>query len=319
MFRTPKRCPAFGQTCRNCGKRNRSVKNCRSRQENTSVSKQAHEVHAEEHPDNPGDYGFNLDIVETTRTLRNAKGNKFAVVRVNTPQHKGLRLKAKVDTGARANILNCSTYRALFGPHHNLKPSSVRLTGYGNRAIKNLGAATAHSIQHGNRKLSNVIFLVTETGNNVFGLDLCTKLGIVQFSCDERQECCATYDIEENNARCPMKKEEIIQENEDIFTGIGKIAKEYHIELTSEVAPVIKPARRTPDALKQPLRQQLNRLLDLGIIRELREPTEWVNDIVLVTKPDGSLRLCLDPLESNKYIKRPHYYAKKHSMISYQS
>lgn len=30
-----------------------------------------------------------------------------------------------------------------------------------------------------------------------------------------------------------MKKEEIIKENEDIFTGIGKIAKEYHIELTS--------------------------------------------------------------------------------------
>ncbi|PIK36097.1 hypothetical protein BSL78_27073 [Apostichopus japonicus] len=107
-----------------------------------------------------------------------------------------------------------------------------------------------------------------------------------------------------------MKKEEIIKENEDIFTGIGKIAKEYHIELTSEAAPVIKPARRTPDALKQPLRQELNRLLDLGIIRELREPTEWVNDIVLVTNPDGSLRLCLDPRELKKYIKRPHYYAK---------
>ncbi|PIK50078.1 hypothetical protein BSL78_13004 [Apostichopus japonicus] len=106
------------------------------------------------------------------------------------------------------------------------------------------------------------------------------------------------------------RKEDIIKENEDVFTGIGKIASEYHIELTSNAEPVVKPARRTPDALKQPLREELDRLLDLGILREVREPTDWVNDIVLVTKPNGSLRLCLDPRELNKFIKRPHYYAK---------
>lgn len=37
------------------------------------------------------------------------------------------------------------------------------------------------------------------------------------------------------------------------------------------------------------------------------EPTQWVKSSVLVNKPNGSLRLCLDPRHLNKVILRPHY------------
>ncbi|PIK59033.1 hypothetical protein BSL78_04060 [Apostichopus japonicus] len=306
-----KQCPAFGQTCNNCGKRNHWRKKCRSKPSvNRAANKQAHEIYAnagDVDSDNPDSYGFDLETIETVNQ-HNTEGVKYAVARVKTQQHKSLRLKAKVDTGAKANILNFDTYRALFGPQHTLKPSPVRLSGYGNKPITNLGSATAISVQHGKKRADSVSFYVTESGNNLFGLDLCKELGIVRFTCDERQQCCASYDIHE--ACMHGRKEDIIKENEDVFTGIGKIASEYHIELTSNAEPVVKPARRTPDALKQPLREELDRLLDLGILREVREPTDWVNDIVLVTKPNGSLRLCLDPRELNKFIKRPHYYAK---------
>ncbi|KAK2724943.1 hypothetical protein QYM36_001408 [Artemia franciscana] len=36
-------------------------------------------------------------------------------------------------------------------------------------------------------------------------------------------------------------------------------------------------------------------------------PTEWVNSMVMVEKKDGSIRLCIDPVDLNKSIKRPHY------------
>ena len=32
---------------------------------------------------------------------------------------------------------------------------------------------------------------------------------------------------------------------------------------------------------------------------------------VCVTKPNGEIRLCLDPKDLNKYIKRPHYYSPR--------
>ena len=37
------------------------------------------------------------------------------------------------------------------------------------------------------------------------------------------------------------------------------------------------------------------------------EPTGWVSSLVIVKKQNGSLRLCLDPKDLNKAIKREHY------------
>ncbi|KAK2724118.1 hypothetical protein QYM36_002454, partial [Artemia franciscana] len=36
-------------------------------------------------------------------------------------------------------------------------------------------------------------------------------------------------------------------------------------------------------------------------------PTDWVNSVVIVEKPDKSLRICIDPHDLNKAIKRPHH------------
>ncbi|RXN35723.1 Retrovirus-related Pol poly from transposon [Labeo rohita] len=45
-----------------------------------------------------------------------------------------------------------------------------------------------------------------------------------------------------------------------------------------------------------------------GVIVKVTEPTEWVNSMVVAEKPrTGQLRVCLDPRDLNKAIKRPHY------------
>ena len=50
------------------------------------------------------------------------------------------------------------------------------------------------------------------------------------------------------------------------------------------------------------------------IITEVKEPTDWVNSIVCNVKetPDGKkkVRLCLDPKDLNKNIRREHYYSR---------
>jgi len=44
-----------------------------------------------------------------------------------------------------------------------------------------------------------------------------------------------------------------------------------------------------------------------GIIVKETEPTDWVNALCVVKKPKtGKLRVCLDPWDLNKAIKRPH-------------
>lgn len=44
-----------------------------------------------------------------------------------------------------------------------------------------------------------------------------------------------------------------------------------------------------------------------GIISKVTKATDWVNDLVIVEKKNGSLRVCLNPADLNKNIKREFY------------
>ncbi|KAK2720264.1 hypothetical protein QYM36_004222 [Artemia franciscana] len=59
--------------------------------------------------------------------------------------------------------------------------------------------------------------------------------------------------------------------------------------------------------MKQTLKDELDRLEALNIIGKVSEPTDWVNAMFMVEKKDRSVRLCIDPVDLNKAIRRPHY------------
>ena len=44
-----------------------------------------------------------------------------------------------------------------------------------------------------------------------------------------------------------------------------------------------------------------------AVIKRIQEPADWVNSLVVVKKPGGFLRICLDPRDLNKAIQREHY------------
>ncbi|GBN26985.1 Retrovirus-related Pol polyprotein from transposon 17.6, partial [Araneus ventricosus] len=95
---------------------------------------------------------------------------------------------------------------------------------------------------------------------------------------------------------------------ETVFEGLGKFpGEEYHIELKPNAVPVIHPPRRVPQALQSRLKETLNRLEADKIISKVNKPTDWVQSLVIVEKPNGSLRLCLDPRDLNRVIKREHH------------
>ena len=56
----------------------------------------------------------------------------------------------------------------------------------------------------------------------------------------------------------------------------------------------------------------------LKVIERVYEPTEWVNSMVTVIKPNGKLGICIDPRNLNKAIKRKHYPMKTIEEIASQ-
>ena len=73
------------------------------------------------------------------------------------------------------------------------------------------------------------------------------------------------------------------------------------------IKPIINPSLKEQLALKQRLKQELQRMTQLDIIVPINEPTDWVSSLVAVEKPNGNLRIFLDPQNLNKAIKREHY------------
>ena len=49
-------------------------------------------------------------------------------------------------------------------------------------------------------------------------------------------------------------------------------------------------------------------MVDLDIIEPADEPTDWVSELVIVEKPNGKLRIWIDPRPLNQAIKREHLH-----------
>ena len=94
------------------------------------------------------------------------------------------------------------------------------------------------------------------------------------------------------------------------FGNIGLLDHEYKIQLKSNAEPVIHAPRRVPLALKDKLRHELDKMKHLDIIQEvpISRSSEWVNSMVIVEKPNGKLRICLDLSYLNKATKCRHYH-----------
>ena len=70
---------------------------------------------------------------------------------------------------------------------------------------------------------------------------------------------------------------------------------------------MISPSRRIPFSIKPKLESELDRLVSLDVLAPVEEPTDWVSNLVIATKPSGDLRICLDLKQLNLALKRERY------------
>ena len=77
--------------------------------------------------------------------------------------------------------------------------------------------------------------------------------------------------------------------------------------MISLMPPVALPIKKVPFAMKEPLKQELDRLVKTGILIPVDVPTDWISSMVVVKKSNGKIRLCIDPKPLNQALKRNHY------------
>ena len=71
------------------------------------------------------------------------------------------------------------------------------------------------------------------------------------------------------------------------------------------VQPVAQPMRRLPFGLRDKVDEKLDELLEKGIIEDVpSSPTTWLSPLVVVGKPDGDIRICVDMRRANEAVVR---------------
>ena len=94
--------------------------------------------------------------------------------------------------------------------------------------------------------------------------------------------------------------EDYISQYTNVFTGEGKLEGLLHLEIDRNVQPVQLPTRKVPIALREPLKHELDRFSNIGVIQKVDTPTSWISALVVTTKKNGKVRLCIDPKPLNE-------------------
>ena len=269
----PRNCPAFGNQCEKCGKMNHFASVCKNRQiKNLSL---------QEDPDstNQSEYVF-IGAVHTS--LDDQSGWRESI---NINQHD---VVFKLDPGANANTMALDTYKRIGGRIDDLIATKAQLIGYTEDYTVPIGLAKLQCQIRG--KFYGITFHVTEQNlPNLLGLHMCEKANLVQ----------RINNIDTHN---PLTKNTIIKNFPEVFKGIGCIPYTHKIQLKHDAQPVVHAPRRIPQKLKPRVIKEIKRLEAVGVIKAVSEATEWVNHLVTVNKPDGSIRLCMEAKELNECI-----------------
>ena len=83
--------------------------------------------------------------------------------------------------------------------------------------------------------------------------------------------------------------------------------KDRFSRVEAHITTVVYPPRRLPISMRDKVKNELSRMFKEGINKKVKKPTSWVNSMVVVTKPNGSIRICIDPRDWNKAVKRQHF------------
>ena len=218
----------------------------------------------------------------------------------------------QVDTGAQCNVVPLSLYKKAttnFNLEHVTKIQSA-ITAYGGTTLPVVGRTSLKAF-HKHHTFWLDCKLVDST--NICPLlvrKACLDLNIVSyFDSDEVHKpatgAAQVYTLDLSHG---LSKEQLVKKYPRAFGGgVGLMDGSYHIRIDNSIEPVQHAQRRVPVAIRDKLKETLDTLVEQEIIQPVTEPTLWINSMVIVSKKDNTLWICLDPKDLNRAIEREHY------------
>ena len=59
--------------------------------------------------------------------------------------------------------------------------------------------------------------------------------------------------------------------------------------------------------MRKQVEEQIKQLEEMDVVEKVEGPTPWVSPLVVVPKPSGNVRLCVDMRQANKAVQRERF------------
>ena len=123
---------------------------------------------------------------------------------------------------------------------------------------------------------------------------------------------------ERSKSTTTLENDPVLKDYLDCFSNKpGILPIKVHLKVDSAVTPVVHPPRKILVSMLDPTRQKLREMEQDGIIVKEEEHTPWVSSMLVIDERKGkekknpptkdNIRLCIDPRDLNRAVKRLHY------------
>ena len=201
------------------------------------------------------------------------KSQLTALLRINNTN-----VRFQLDTGADINTINKRFVRP-----EQINPTQKVLTMWNKTKLKPEGETILNVTNPKNSTTHSVKFVVVNDSLNcLLGLETVQMMNLISV-----------------NAESFIAK---IATNDDLGN-LGVVS----LHVDPYIRPKVLPSRNIPIALRQTVKAKLDELVHRKVISPVHEPTDWVSQMAIVKKPNGDIRVCIDPQPLNTALKREHY------------
>lgn len=298
------RCPAFGKKCTKCQVMNHSAKACRN-----STDKKNRRSHKIEETDDDSDTESESDAdtsdtfkLEQVAAMHNGEKKLLITLNLQHSRKQTAEMQCEIDSGSSCCVMSPNDLRKIQKTDKiQMKSSNTKLRMYNDHIVPVEGEVTLKTKRHG--ITYDLPFKIIKTSQApIISRAKALEMELITIAEDVHQTITVNPQMTDKEF-----ERQLLQEYSDRFDGdLGCLPGEYKIDIDKSVTTSKQSARRIPVPIKKQVKEKLDDLETRNVIKKVSEPTDWVSNLMIVRKP-GKLRLCLDPRELNKALKRPRY------------
>ncbi|CAC5382383.1 unnamed protein product [Mytilus coruscus] len=249
---------------------------CKGRNHFKAKCKKIHSISSTQSGQEEDDCWLNAITGHTSENVIQAIGaeskNISALMNVNDCD-----VRFQLDSAADVNTI-CKRYIR----KEQVKPSTITLRMWNKTPMKPIGEVHLKLINPKNGDETMATLVVVPNGHmNLLGLDTIRRMGLITVINDRFIAKVETQKIGD----------------------LGEIT----LKVDENVPAKTLPSRKLPLSLQDDVKKEIDKLVERQVLIPVTEPSKWVSQMAVVRKPNGKLRICIDPQPLNTALMREHY------------